>query len=472
MKNSLFKNFISFSYGNWIGLIIGFLTTMVTTRILRTEDFGKASMFVMTINVIMIFIQFGTDHSFIRFFYEEENAKRTGLLYNCLKIPTMMLVLISVILLLFKNRISIFLFDEVNYLAVFMLFLGILGMMGDRYGRLVVRMQQKGGLYSLLEVLLKVITFVSLLIFYSVLGAGYDVIIYSTVSGYLILVFITIYKERYFWNPKNILSASYKHSQQKIIKFGFPLMITSLVTWLFQSFDKIAIRNWSTLDELGIYAAAAKIVALAHVFQITFSNFWTPVCYEHYEENPEDKAFFRRMMGMISLGMFTVGIGSIAAKDIIVYLLGADYREASNIMSFLIFMPVLHTISETTVIGINFKKKPKWHVFIGVVVCVINIIGNSILVPEYGAVGASISTAASYVVFFILRTEIARKYYNVNFGLKRFYFALSLVTSYAIISIMGVNFWMNLLIGFGMFLILLLIYHKEVREIGTMLIKK
>lgn len=45
-------------------------------------------------------------------------------------------------------------------------------------------------------------------------------------------------------------------------------------------------------------------------------------------------------------------------------------------------MPLMYTLSETTVIGINFQKKPKWHSIIAVVSWVTNIIGNFYLVPQ------------------------------------------------------------------------------------------
>jgi len=49
MKENLIKKFLSFSYGSWIGLVIGFFSTMLTTRILSPQDFGKVSMFTLAI---------------------------------------------------------------------------------------------------------------------------------------------------------------------------------------------------------------------------------------------------------------------------------------------------------------------------------------------------------------------------------------------------------------------------------------
>src|SRR5688572_13646202 len=99
MKDNLFKKFLTFSYGSVLGLIIGMLTTIISTRMLSPDDFGKASMFLLALNVCMIFVIFGTDQSFVRFFYEELEEKRGGLLYNTIKLPFAIAIAVSLILL-------------------------------------------------------------------------------------------------------------------------------------------------------------------------------------------------------------------------------------------------------------------------------------------------------------------------------------------------------------------------------------
>lgn len=66
---------------------------------------------------------------------------------------------------------------------------------------------------------------------------------------------------------------------------------------------------------------------------------------------------------------------------------------------FLAFHPIMYTISEVTVGGLVFKKKSKIQVIVSVVPCVVNFIGNTILVPFYGGRGAAISTGISYILF-------------------------------------------------------------------------
>lgn len=122
--------------------------------------------------------------------------------------------------------------------------------------------------------------------------------------------------EKKFWDKKNRKIENLKHKGIEIVRFGSPLVITILITWLFESFDKIAIRHSSDFNELGLYAAAYKIVALVSVLQTTFSTFWTPVAYEKFENEPEDKKFYERIFKIVSFMMFLVAIISIAGKEL------------------------------------------------------------------------------------------------------------------------------------------------------------
>ena len=131
-----------------------------------------------------------------------------------------------------------------------------------------------------------------------------------------------------------------------------------------------------------------NIIAILNILQSSFATFWVPVAYEKYEKNPEDTKFFSNINDIVSFLMFGVGIGLILFKDIIVLLLGEKYRVASYIMPFLVFMPVLYTMSEVSVGGINFKKKPKYHIIIASLACLFNVVGNSILVPILGPKGS------------------------------------------------------------------------------------
>lgn len=472
MQSNLFKKFLTYFYGSGIGLFIGLATTMISTRLLTPADFGKASMFTLAITVFMIFIVFGTDQAFVRFFYEEKEELRGRLLYNTLKLPLAMLILTLTVILLFQDQLMFFLFGETNFLILIALLIGIFVQFVYRFAVLVIRMQQKGHLFSLMEILNKSLNLGLLLLLFYFMGPTYEILIYSTVFALIILSIIAIAIEKRFWLPSRGNGEIVKHSQRDIFQFSYPLVLTTLITWLFQAFDKIALRQWSDFEELGLYSAAFRIVALLMVVQTTFTTFWTPVCYEHYEKHPEDRAFFAKTSRIISLIMFALAIVTILFKDLIVLLLGSEFSTAAIIMPFLIFMPMMYTMSETTVIGLNFSKKTKWHIVIAGAACLFNIIGNFILVPLYGASGAAVSTGLAYVLFFILRTHISLKYYYVDYGLKKVYTLLLLVSGFALQNMIWPNEILTYVTGVVLLLLLGVFYLKDLKSLWSIVKNK
>lgn len=468
--NNLFRTFLTYSYGSVIGLLIGFFTTMLSTRILNPIEFGKSSIFLLVVNLILIVVVVGTDQTFMRFFYEEEQNKRSGLLYNVVKIPIILSIVIGILILIFYERISLALFGEVNIILIYALILGYISQVILRFGNIVIRMNQKGNLFSIIEILKRIMQLILLIIIYLIIGATFEIVVYSTVLSFIILAILTIILERKFWSLKALKTPHLKHSELDILKYSYPLAITVFITWLFQSFDQIALRQWSSFEELGLYSAAYKIIALLTVAQVAFSTFWTPICYEKFEKTPTDTTFFSVTTNIVSFVMFTIAIAVITFKNYIVLLLGSEFYEASAIIPYLVFIPLMYTISETTVIGINFFKKPQWHILIAIVSLIINMVLNFILIPIYGGLGAAIGTSVSYIAFFSLRTLISLKYYKVNYNLRKIFIMVAFLFMFAFISTEGVL--QNILLGIILFMLNIFVYKGDILELRKTLFSK
>ena len=102
----IFKNFLSFSVGNWVNIIIGIIAIPLVTRILSPEEYGRVSMFILAVNIGLIIVNLGIDQSFVRFYYEEDKNNKSKLLLQCLKLPVIVFIIISFVIFLFQRNIS------------------------------------------------------------------------------------------------------------------------------------------------------------------------------------------------------------------------------------------------------------------------------------------------------------------------------------------------------------------------------
>lgn len=419
----LIKKFIEFAIGNGIVMIIGFISTPIITRMIIPEEFGKGAMFTTITGLIIVIITLGRDQSYIRYYNDEKEHNRGKLLRESIKLPLILNLILGLILMVFYKPVSNMIVGESSFIIVLLMVLHSAFSIIANFALLNIRMKQKGKLYSLFQVVNKVSYLVFIGILFMVFRDSYMTVVLATIISTLVMGGAAILNDRkQLLNFKVDEELNTKSSD--LLKYGTPFLFSMSIIWIFQSIDKISLRVFSSLEEVGLYTGAMTIIALLNIVQSTFTTFWTPVAYNQYAKEPENHGFFIEINEIVSMIMLLISIVVIALKDVIILFLGKDYAGAQFIFPFLVLMPIMYTISETTVIGINFSKNTKYHINVAVVSAITNIIGNLILVPKLGAKGAAISTGLSYIVFLIARTYYSKKYYKVNYKLKKLWICI------------------------------------------------
>ena len=468
MKNNLLKKFLSFSIGGYVNAVIGFFMLPFITRILTPEEYGIASLIAVLVDMLVIMCSMGLDQGLVRFFYEEDEDNRGRLLYNSISYPIIFFFILSIILFIFKDKITFFILNKNDNFLWKVILVSILFRILHLFSILIIRMQQKGKLFSFLNILLKVSEFLFILILYKIYKNSYKILILASLFSFILTSLLSIFFERKIWT----FSGKEKITKKELLKYSFPLVLTMGLTWLFASADKLTIKYFSDLNQVGLYSSSFKIVSIISVIQSGFTTFWTPIVYEHYSKNPEDTLFYKKANDYLSIIFFSMGLGILIFRDLIVFLLGDKYYLSKFIMPMLIFIPVMYLISETTVMGISFKKKSKYFLYISIVVSITNILGNIILVPFLGAKGAAISTGVSYILFFALRTYFSNKLINFGFNLKRIYFIIVLFLSYALFLTFYDNIYFNIGVGLLFQIILIVVYFPVLKELYFKYVKK
>jgi len=460
-EREFIKSFFQFSIGQWIAALISFVTTPITTWLIIPEEFGKASMFTLAFNLLLNISLLGTDQSFVRMFYEKPEEERRNLLWESLMPSLSVGFIVFIIIGLFWKELSFVLFEDYShFLPIFLLGLTVLIGCVERFATLVVRMKQRGIAFSALRVVNGASNAVFTILYALLVSKTFYAVIVGLFFSHIVSATLAIFLERDLWFGKFKINTG---SVKEIIKYGLPFVPTFLITWIFQSFDKLALRNYCDFTEIGLYSAAFKVVAIMNLIQTGFTTFWTPVSYESYENNPESTGLFEKVSLFISAAMFVMGMLIIVFKDVIFLLLAKSYRSAAQIAPFLILMPIMYTTSEVSVVGINFKKKTFWHMLIATVAAGCNVVGNTLLVPLYGAKAAAFTTGLSYIVFFCMRTFISKSLYPVNYHLGKFFTATVVFVIVAFINTFVGNLVWQVLSAVVGLVIVMLVYNTEVK---------
>lgn len=469
----LLKTFANYATGSFFALLAGLITTPILTRLISTVEMGKYSMYITVGSLIASIMYLGLDQSYVRFYNDENEEARNFLLRKCTFIPVAGSTILALTLLIFYRPFSNLIAGEESFALVVLFGFYLIGLVIDRFWLLKIRMEQKAMAYSLLNVARKLSYLIlSVICVITVIGNRYWSLIIGVTLAEGVLMIGARLVEKQNWK---VTEKRLKTSSQALIKYGFPFIFSTTITLIFHSTDKIMLKILSDYNQIGLYSGAQNIVNLITQVQTVFTTFWMPVAFEHYSKEPEDKEFYIKINKLVSYGMLIIAILLLCFKDIVVLFLGSDYVDAVYVFPFLAFMPIMYTVSETTVMGINFKMKSRYHIWISAVCATVNMTGNYFLITAFGAKGAAISTGLAYIVFFILRTFLANKVYPVKFAVTRFLVACGgvyVLAIYASFSVVTVQF---LLAALAVAVLISIMYKdilKDIIGIGMKIFKK
>lgn len=464
MKKILNK-FIQFSFGQVIVFFLGIITTPIITRLYLPAEMGKYSYFESFSSLMYTILILGLDQSFICYFYTEKEEAQIKLFYKVVIPPILLAIIIGCLFFPFRNVFSFYLVGEGNGIYFIFFLLQVISSILLRFVTSLTRMQQNTLLFSVLLSGQKIV-YLMLAILFSLYDTNtyFNLIKAFLFSNIIVILIGNIFTiKKYSQNSQKV-----KTTYKDLFVFGVPFVFSNALTWVFQSMDKIAIKGFCNYKEVGIYAGAVSIVNLITVFQTSFTTFWIPIAYEHYEKEPENTQFFIRVNEMVSYAMIALATGIVMCRDIIISFLGREYQTAVGVFPFLLLMPIMYTVSETTSLGINFKKKSVFHIYISLLVSVANIIGNLCLVPAMGAKGAAISTGCSYVLFWAFRSLFSYRVYKIKYNLKQFIKGLVLFAGYCTLTFYITGMWVNIIIGVAMLGMETWVYRKALENMMKM----
>ncbi|WP_418223336.1 lipopolysaccharide biosynthesis protein [Clostridium isatidis] len=466
--NKIFKKFLEFALGNGIVIILSLIYSAVVTRLILPGEKGKADLFVTYNSLLVLILTMGIDQAFIRYYNDEDVENIGGLLKRSVKLPAILSIIVTLICLVFYKPLSNYMVEETSLFLIILFGLNIIISIVSNFAVINIRMKQKAITYSLVNASNKLSYTLFLFIFYSKYNDNYITVVLTTVFANLIMLIFAVLVEYKDWF-KVSKTVNINTSITDLRKYGTPFIFSMGLIWIFQSADRIALQHLSTDVQIGLYGGAMTIVQILNAAQGIFTTFWTPVAYERYSTNPKDIKFFSKINEIVSFIMLMLATGLMLFKDVIILFLGSEYEQARYIFPFLVVMPIMYTISETTVLGINFMKKTKNHIYIAVASAATNIIGNILLVPYFGAKGAAISTGLAYVIFYIMRTYLGNKYYKIDVNNKRFFISVTAVYILAIFSSFYKFNSIILFVSLIAFTVIILMYKNLVVEIFTLI---
>lgn len=392
--------------GNIGSKLVSFLLLPFYTTYLSPKLYGELNMITMTITFLtpLLTLQFAT--TVFRFANHQSEEKQNMITFVALSSVIPIILIVSIFS---KNIIEYFRIDYITryyrYILIIFIFSYLNSVLKEK-----IRTNSRVKLYSIIGIIETFIT-VSLNIYlvpkFLVLG----MIISMTYSAIIISIILA-----YFSRLDKIIRIKYwnKDILKAMLKYSIPLIPNAIIWNILALADRIFLKHYYGLEEVGLYSVASKIpMILTIIFNIFYNSLQISML-DEYKKEGFDK-FFHNIFYNISLIQMFGAIGiTILIKPIIKIIVADTYIEVWKYIPLFLLTILFNNYS--AILGIKYllKKDTKNLLKSSIIASIVNIGFNYLLIPNFGIFGAIIATIISYIVLFYMRKKDMKEKINIE----------------------------------------------------------
>ena len=213
-----------------------------------------------------------------------------------------------------------------------------------------------------------------------------------------------------------------KELLKRMLRYSLPLVILGVAGILNQVADKIIFPfvypdEAEATIQLGIYGAASKIAMIMAMFTQAFRFAYEPFVFGKSKEKDSREMYAQAMKFFIIFTLLAF-LAVMFSLDILRHVIGRDYwdglRVVPIVMAAEIFMGIYFNLS----FWYKLIDETRWGAYFSLTGCIILILMNIFLVPQYGYIACAWAGFTGYGVAMLLSYFVGQKKYPIQYDLK------------------------------------------------------
>lgn len=393
--NSFLKDL--FQIGLSKGLIIFFSisVSIITARYLGPEDNGTIAALLVYPSLFMAVGSLGIRQSTTYFLGKNifsEDKIKTAITQIWL-LSSFLSVIICFFLMYFLSN------SGQNFLWIFFALITIPFSLFNTYNSGIFLGKNQISSFNKINWLPPFIIFVLTVILVILFGLGISGYLLALLGGPLFMFFILLFKNKF------ITAFQFKIDWtvvKPMLSLGSVYAISLLVISLNYRIDVILLDRLSTPFEMGIYSKGVNLIEILWQIPMVLNT----IVFARSAISKNDYKFSIKVAQLLRLSLVVVVVLSLllfSFSDIIIkVLLGEEFYESGKVLRILLPGVVFLILFKVMNMDLAGKGKPWISMKAMLPALIINIIFNIILIPKYGAWGASISSTLSYSIAGVL----------------------------------------------------------------------
>lgn len=414
----LSKDSLIYGIGGGLSRCFPFLLLPLYTRIFNKEEFGNIEFIIVITSLISAVIVLGMDSAQSYFFFEQKKSKKKQaiIISSILQWKLFWGLIIISVSAIFTPLIINTIFDHeikwYHYLLSFSHgFLSCIMMQSIE----VLRLLYKPVPYVIIGLVNSVIAGLIILLFIVILDYGILGYFLGNAIASLFMAIVGWIIVRDYINFEKL----HYNLWPNIIKFGAPLLPAELAYYGMSTSDKWMVKLYHESSELALYAVAAKFALIFTLIIETFRKAWWPIAMESIHSNEGIKTFRYISIVYTCMGVSCLLLLQIITPFLLKIFAAEPYHNQWPIISILFWQSFFYGFYLIGSAGIWKLKKTYLTSYMMCGAAILNLILNYLLVPDYGGMGAAISTAISYMIWIFAVVLVSESLWRINFPILR-----------------------------------------------------
>ncbi|OOF21024.1 lipopolysaccharide biosynthesis protein [Salinivibrio sp. IB872] len=400
------KKIVQFSIGPIGAAALSLVTLPFVAWFFSVEDVGRLTMLQVTLGLSVSLFSLAMHQAYVREYHEEDD--KPSLFKHAVLPGLAVLTLALLIISILPWSISKLLFDIDSTLLTWLLILGVYCSYLINFFAHVVRMEERGLVFSATQVFPKLfLLFFICFIFLLNLDADFQTLMLMNILAVGCSVSIFAWWTRTTWLPA-ILKPLDRELLHRMLTFSLPLVAGGIAYWGLTTMDRFFLRSFSGFEELGVYALSVSLAGAVSVISTIFSNLWHPTLYK-WVKNGVDKTKVLNVIECMLLAVCLIWTLVGMFSFVLVYFLPPEYSAIEYLIVACVAMPLFKMLAETTGVGIGITRRSSFSMLASICAFIVNAILNYLLIPDLGASGAAIATLLAFFAYFVVRTEATAK---------------------------------------------------------------
>ncbi|MEG4804539.1 flippase [Microcoleus sp. ARI1-B5] len=190
---------------------------------------------------------------------------------------------------------------------------------------------------------------------------------------------------------------------KELLQESWPLVLSGLAVFIYSKIDQIMLGSINK-TELGYYAVAVKLSEICDFLPVIIASSIFPKLAQLREKNYGEylKNFQIYSDTMLFLWLGVAVPISLLAPFIVQTLYGEQYTDSARVLSIYVWAQFGSNFGIARNTYFALEGQLRYGLYLTVIGSVFNIVLNSLLIPKYGAFGATAATLITYFYVIIL----------------------------------------------------------------------